>query len=120
MAYTQEIRLLAIAEQSKNPAIQAYALEAAKQEREGMQRQEARITSRSALAISALCVIAAALVSLYARLFYTGNMASSICWIAFGSAVLICILCFVFTDRLEALAAVQAIERFVGRFLPKP
>lgn len=119
LAHAREMDFLSLAEKSQHADIRKYALDAAKAERKHMHRQEARVSSRAALTISCVSMVLAILISLYVFFFYPRPLAEELGAIAFLGAILLSVLCFVFSDKLEASAAVEFFRDVLDRFKPK-
>jgi hypothetical protein len=119
VAHAREMDFLSMAEKSQHADIRKYALDAAKAERKHMHRQEARVSSRAALLISCVSMVMAVLVSLYVFFSYPLPLAEELGGIAFIGAILLSVLCFVFSDKLEASVAVGLFRDFLDRLKPK-
>jgi hypothetical protein len=118
LAYKHELDLLERAEKSSHRSIRRYAMRSAKQERKHLHRQEARISSRTALTVSCIGVLLATAGSLYTFMFYPRPLALELSGVAFGGALLLGVLCFVFSDKLEAGAAVEFFDKVLERLRP--
>ena len=106
-AHAREMDLLAIAERSQHKDIRRYALQSAKAERKHTHRQEARISSRIAFSVSVVAGLLASVISFHAFLSYPRTLALKLTMVSFGGAILLSVFCFVFSDKLEASAAVE-------------
>ena len=105
-----------MAEKSTHSDIRKYALRAAKAERKHMHRQEARVSSRAALVACCCFAIVAIAVSLYAFFSYPRLLAAQLSGISLIGAIFLSVLCFVFSDKLEASAAVELFRDIMERF----
>jgi hypothetical protein len=119
LAHAREMDFLSVAEKSQHAEIRKYALGAAKAERKHMHRQEARVSSSAALTVSCVAMVLAILFCLYVFFSYPLLLAEELGGIATVGAILLSVLCFVFSDKLEASAAVELFRDVLDRFKPK-
>jgi hypothetical protein len=108
-----------MANKSPNPAIQAYALNAAAEERKHIQRQEARLSTPAAVICCCITWCAGLGLSWYALVHYPAPLCGEITSAVAVVCIILTLLFLAFARLIEAKVVVDFLRDLWNRILRK-